>query len=86
MTRAKGGEGGNSINTYGANPAGYSDANAPVNSGSGGDGNYLGGSGIVVLRFTGATPTIGAGLTYSETTSGDETILTFTAGTDTISW
>ena len=43
-------------------------------------------SGVVILRFAGSTPTIGAGLTYSEATVGGDTVLTFTAGTDTITW
>jgi len=62
-----------------------------ANSGGGGangsPGNpSAGDSGVVILRFTGTTPTIGAGLTYTETTVGGDTVLTFTAGTDTISW
>ena len=45
-----------------------------------------GASGIVILRYATSqgTPTIGAGLTSSTTTDGSDTIITFTAGTDTI--
>jgi len=61
------------------------------NSGGGGANGYpgsasAGDSGVVILRFNGKSPTIGAGLTYTETTVGGDTVLTFTAGTDTISW
>jgi hypothetical protein len=61
-------------------------------TGSGVDGSIVtspagaGGSGIVILRFTGDTPTISAGLTYTETVIGDETLLEFTAGTGTVTW
>ena len=59
--------------------------------GGGGDGPLSGGnggSGLVVIRYSDvySLPTIGAGLTYSATTSGGNRIITFTAGTDTISW
>jgi hypothetical protein len=69
--------------------------NGTVNTGGGGgagSGYYLpagsGGSGIVILRFptTAGMPTVGAGLTYTDTTSGSDTVITFTAGSDTIAW
>ena len=49
---------------------------------------YTGGSGIVVLRYATADATIsvGAGLTSSSTTSGSDTIVTFTAGTGTVTF
>ena len=47
-----------------------------------------GGSGIVVLKYLTkeATITVGGSLTSSSTTSGEFTIVTFTAGSDTISF
>ena len=49
---------------------------------------YAGGSGIVVIKFltNEATITIGGSLTSSTTTSGEFTIVTFTAGSDTVSF
>jgi hypothetical protein len=46
----------------------------------------LGGSGIVILRTpsSAATLTVGAGLTYSLSTSGGYKTYTFTAGTGTV--
>jgi hypothetical protein len=38
------------------------------------------------LRFTGNTPTVSAGLTYTETTDGGDTILSFTSGSGTVTW
>jgi hypothetical protein len=46
-------------------------------------------SGIVILRFPAGSrlPTIGAGLTYSDTNSdATYTVLEFTAGSDSIVW
>ena len=72
--------------------------NGGANTGEGGRGNnrdsansyagYTGGSGIVVLRYATADATIsvGAGLTSSSTTSGSDTIVTFTAGTGTVTF
>jgi hypothetical protein len=42
----------------------------------------------VILRFptSAGTPTVGAGLTYAETTEGTDTVVTFTAGSDTVVW
>jgi hypothetical protein len=66
-----------------------------VNTGSGGGGgsqNYgagAGGSGVVILRYKtakGGACTIGAGLTGTSTTSGDDTIVTITAGTGNVSF
>ena len=73
--------------------AAYGAYTAPDGANSGGGGNSgwpanaaAGDSGVVILRFTGKSPTIGAGLTYSETKVGADTVITFTAGTDTVSW
>jgi hypothetical protein len=55
---------------------------------SGGAGG-AGGSGIVVIAYPSTRKdlaSIGGGLTYTKTTSGGNTIYTFTAGTGTISW
>jgi hypothetical protein len=66
-----------------------------ANSGDGGGGGtganvsgYAGGSGIVVLKYltNDATITVGGSLTSSSTTSGEFTIVTFTAGSDTVSF
>lgn len=68
-----------------------------VNTGSGGGGaanvpsspqkaGGNGGSGVVILRWPSAeaTITVGAGLTYSTTTDGSDTVATFTAGSDLV--
>ena len=65
-----------------------------VNTGSGGGGctnnaaSGAGGSGIVILRYATADATIsvGAGLTSSSATDGSDTVVTFTAGTGTVSF
>ena len=61
--------------------------------GGGGGGAYdntgrAGGNGVVIIRYvtSNATLTIGGGLTHSSTTIGSETIVTFTAGSDNISF
>lgn len=82
QSRARGGDG------QGV-PAG--DARSPlgVNSGSGGRSSTVqeaGDSGVVVLRFAGPDPTVSAGLTYVRTTSGADTIYTFTNGSGTVTW
>ena len=72
---------------------------SPANRGSGGGGgaNYddtpvnanggAGSSGVVILRYPTANPiTIGASLTHSSITIDSDTITTFTAGSDTISF
>ena len=56
-------------------------------SGAGGSGNGAnGGSGIVVLRWTVGTITIGAGLTGTTSSSGGYNYATITAGTGNVSW
>lgn len=66
-----------------------------MNTGSGGGGADRGGSsgnggasGIVILRYATSqgSPTIGAGLTSTTTIDGSDTIITFTAGTDSVTW
>ena len=100
VTRAGGGGGGSngyatSNGNAGSGGGGRSGVNPTVNTGSGGGGADRGGSGattgasgIVILRFPTAsgTPTIGSGLTSSTSTDGSDTIIQFTAGTDTITW
>ena len=71
-------------------------ADGTANRGNGGGGargqnagsnGWNGGSGIVVLSYPSSfadLTSIGAGLTYTKTTSGGNTIYTFTAGTGTV--
>jgi len=75
---------------------------SPVNRGSGGGGGGMfdgsdgssttgdggdGSAGVVILRYPTANPiTIGASLTHSSITIDSDTITTFTAGSDTISF
>ena len=87
VTYSTGGTGNN--NTAGSANTGDGGGSSSSNGGGGSSGEgKAGGSGIVVLRYAtaDATITIGAGLTSSSTTSGSDTIVTFTAGTDTISF
>lgn len=71
----------------GSGGGGDKDTDGVANTGGGGGGDRTnGGSGIVVIRFEGDSPTISAGLTYTESTVGDDTVIQFTAGTGTISW
>ena len=98
-TSGLGGSGGGGTGYQG--PEGNGGA-ATVNTGGGGGGAQSregygcnctrpggnGGSGIVIIRYptSFATITIGAGLTYTSATDGSDTVVTFTAGEDTISW
>jgi len=65
---------------------------ANTGGGGGGGGNALGGanggSGVVIIRYATADATIsvGAGLTSSSATDGSDTVVTFTAGTGTVSF
>ena len=88
-TRSGGsGGGGNSSNNAGTGGSGT------ANTGGGGgatvgDGGTAGsgGSGIVILRFPNTkTITVGAGLTSSSAAQGSDTVVTFTAGTGTVSF
>ena len=49
---------------------------------------WAGGSGVVIIRYAtaDATITVGPGLTSSSATDGSDTVVTFTAGTGTISF
>jgi len=70
----------NDDNTSGtANTGGGAGGGAPKTNG---------GSGIVIIRYatSAATISVGAGLTSSSATVGDDTVVTFTAGTGTISF
>ena len=77
--------------TY-AQGGGYVQGASPVaNSGNGGNAGYTGngsagGSGIVIIRFP-STRTLsgGTGLTFTNTTVGNNKIYTFTAGSGTVS-
>jgi len=80
VTRAVGGGG-----------AGYSQTAPAANSGSGGVGSQgtgqSGGSGVVIIRYTGSSPlTVGGSLTYTSSTVGSDTVYTFTAGTGTVTF
>jgi hypothetical protein len=90
-TPGAGGSGGGGGGSNGTTAA----TNGTANTGGGGGGGATesagtpgtGGSGIVVIRFNSALKiTIGAGLTSSTETSNSDTIVTFTAGTDTVSF
>ena len=95
VTRAGGGAGaattavsGGTHGNPGSGGGGAVDQNGTANTGGGAGGrsSNAGGSGIVIIRFEGDSPTISAGLTYTESTVGDDTVIQFTAGTGTISW
>ncbi len=91
-TGASGGTGGGGDG--GGNSGGEAGGAGTVNTGSGGGGcinnqaSGAGGSGIVILRYATADATIsvGAGLTSSSATDGSDTVVTFTAGTGTVSF
>ena len=87
VTYSTGGTG-NSNSTGSANTGDGGGSSTSNGNGSSSGNGKNGGSGIVVLRWAtaDATITVGSGLTYTSTTSGDDTIVTFTAGTDTISF
>ena len=69
------------VNTGGGGGARSSSTGANVIGGNGG-------SGVVIIAYdsTKKDLTVGAGLTYSSTTSGGNKIYTFTAGTGTVNW
>ena len=96
-----GGTGGGGAGGTGGGGAGGGQANGSngtANTGGGGGGSYgstsvsrdggNGGSGIVILRYPTADATIavGSGLTSSSATSGSDTIVSFTAGTGTVTF
>ena len=87
VTYATGGTGNNNTAKSANTGDGGGSSTSDGNGGSSGNG-IAGGSGIVVLKWltADATITVGAGLTSSSTTSGNYTIVTFTAGTGTVSW
>ncbi len=91
-----GGGGGSGAGSGGSGGGGAGNgSNGAANTGSGGGGISqdpgtvygIGGSGVVILRYTNAkTITIGAGLTGSTVTSGIYKVTTITAGTGNVSW
>jgi len=94
-TQATGGTGGGGN----GGSRGVSAVAGTVNTGSGAGGcgssgsvyagtGFSGGSGIVILRYATADATIsvGAGLTSSSATDGTDTVVTFTAGTGTVTF
>lgn len=79
------GAGGKGTNGYSSNPL----VASPANTGQGGDGrNFAGGDGVVIIRFDSAAslPTISAGLSFTTSSVGGDTVIKFTAGTGTLSW
>lgn len=86
VTRSIGGSGGGQTGAGqsggGANTGGGGAGGGATNSGGGG-----GGSGVVILRFDKTKPiTVGAGLTSTQNTDGDSTVVTINAGTGNVSW
>jgi hypothetical protein len=78
-----GGTGGTTAGAGTANTGGGGGGGANATNGRGGNG----GSGIVILRYPSSrTISVGAGLTASTSTIGDNKVTTFTAGTGTISF
>lgn len=76
-------------------PVIFTQQDGTANTGGGGGGSAdpspgtgAGGSGVVIVRWltTAATAVIGSGLTASQATDGDYTVLSFTAGSDTVTW
>ena len=81
--------------TYAAGNVSQTASTGAANTGNGGGGGtgannngYAGGAGIAVLKYltNEATITVGGSLTSSSTTSGEYTIVTFTAGSDNVSF
>jgi hypothetical protein len=88
-----GGTGGTGGGGDGRALAGGAGESGTANTGGGGGagdvgGGGNGGSGVIIIRYptVNGLPTVGAGLTYSTGTVGTDTIITFTAGSDTITW
>jgi hypothetical protein len=90
-TPGAGGSGGGGAGSNGTTAA----TSGTANTGGGGGGGSTesagtagtGGSGVVVLRFNNALLfTAGTGLTYTSEISGSDRVLTFTAGTGTITF
>lgn len=92
-TVSSGGSGGGGAGGSNGTPAG-GNGTASTGSGGGGGGGTSGtktggngGSGIVILRYSAnLTCTIGAGLTGSTVTVGDDKVTTITAGSGTVTW
>jgi len=90
--RAGGGAGGgNSGTTGGIGGGGDSQQPGVANTGGGGGGEIrysnagAGGSGIVILRFYGPVGLqVSAGLAYTQSSVGNDSVYTFTAGTGTV--
>jgi hypothetical protein len=91
---SNGGDGGGGAGWGWSYPNPYGGSAGSTNTGGGGGGyaatvtsGSLGGSGIVILRYPSArTITVGAGLTSSTATVGENKVTTFTAGTGTVSF
>jgi hypothetical protein len=97
MSQGLGGSGGGG-NGAAASSGGVSGFSGTVNTGGGGGGGNAGvnggegagaagGSGIVILRYPSIyTITIGAGLSGSTATVGNNKVTVITAGTGNVSW
>ena len=90
-TSQPGGNGGGG--NGGRNNAAGQNGTANTGGGGGGEGaeaysGGAGGSGVVILKWltADASISVGAGLTYSNTTDGDYSIYAFTAGTGTVTF
>ena len=80
-----GGSGGNSATaTAGAANSGGGGGGAPSTGGTAASG----GSGVVILRWDAsqAVATLSAGLTFTRSTIGTDTVIRITAGTGTVTW
>lgn len=89
VTRAGGG-GGNGYDfggPGGSGGGGNGGANGTANTGGGGGNSASGGSGVVIVRYPNTfTINVGAGLTASTSTVGENKVTTFTAGSGNISF
>ena len=81
-TNSTGGSG--TTNSGSGGGASGSTSQSQSNTGTGGSG----GSGVAILRYpkNGVTLSVGAGLTYTETTVGDDNVVTITAGAGTVTF
>ena len=83
VTRATGG----SSHANAAGGANTGDGGGGYANNSGNPGGGAGGSGVVILRYPNSyTVTIGAGLTGTTATDGNDKVTTFTSGSGTITF
>jgi len=80
------GGGGIGTNLTGVTPP-VAAANGTDNTGGGGGSSGNGGSGVVIISYQGNPPSsVSAGLTYTSSSVGLNTVLVFTAGTGTVTF